>query len=161
MLDKEFVLYTDYAALREVLTKKGEDFTHRQLRWYERLEPYTFTMVHIKSKENVVSDALSRIPAFYEVNAIEFFPQAPHTQINSDAMSEAAHKDAKYIASCADKMLCEKLRLKVTEQGMLETFEGQVCVPNDDVLRYKIVLEAHEPLFAGHFSAHKTLELVR
>ena len=161
LLGKEFVLYTDHAALREVLTKKGEDFTHRQLRWYERLEPYTFTVVHIKGKENVVSDALSRTPAFYDVNAIEFFPQAPHTQIDSDAMSEAAHKDAKYTALCADQVLCEKLRLKINERGMLETFEGQVCVPYDDVLRYKIVLEAHEPLFAGHFSTHKTLELVR
>ena len=32
LLGKEFLLCTDHAALKEILTKKGEDFTHRQLR---------------------------------------------------------------------------------------------------------------------------------
>ena len=32
LLGKEFLLCTDYIALKEILTKKGEDFTHRQLR---------------------------------------------------------------------------------------------------------------------------------
>ena len=33
LLGKEFTIRTDYVALREILTKKGEDFTPRQLRW--------------------------------------------------------------------------------------------------------------------------------
>ena len=37
----------------------------------------------------------------------------------------------------------------------------QVCVPNDCVLRYKLMLEAHEPLFAGHFCVDKTLAHAR
>ena len=74
LLGRQFTLRTDHAALKEMLTKKGEEFTHRQLRWYERLEPYMFTVVYIKGKDNAVPDALSRTPAFYEVKAIELQP---------------------------------------------------------------------------------------
>ena len=51
--------------------------------------------------------------------------------------------------------------MKCNDSGILETFSGQICVPNNDVLRYKLVLEAHEPLFAGHFSERKTLEQIK
>ena len=73
LLGKEFTIRMDHAALREILTKKGEYFTPRQLRWWERLEPYSFKVEYIKGEENVVPDALSRIPMFY-MNALELTP---------------------------------------------------------------------------------------
>ena len=162
LLGKEFELCTDHAALKEVLTKKGEDFTYRQLRWYERLEPYTFTVKYIKGKDNVVPDALSRTPEFYSmIGAIELMPPSPHITIETSALVDAMMHDVKYKTLCSDPELCMKLNLRMSAQGLLETEGGQVCVPNDDVLRYKLVLEAHEPLFTGHFSERKTLEHVR
>ena len=161
LLGKEFELCTDHAALKEVLTKKGEDFTYRQLRWYERLEPYTFTVKYIKGKDNMVPDALSRTPEFYSIGAIELMPPSPHITIETSALVDAMMHDVKYKTLCSDPELCMKLYLRRSAQGLLETEGGQVCVPNDDVLRYKLVLEAHEPLFAGHFSERKTLEHVR
>ena len=160
-MGKEFELCTDHAALKEVLTKKGEDFTYRQLRWYERLEPYTFTVKYIKGNDNVVPDALSRTPEFYSIGAIELMPPSPHITIETSALVDAMMHDVKYKTLCSDPELCMKLNLRMSTQGLLETEGGQVCVPNDDVLRYKLVLEAHEPLFAGHFSERKTLEHVR
>ena len=161
LLGKEFELRTDHAALREILTRKGEEFSYRQLRWYERLEPYSFTVTYIKGKDNVIPDALSRTPLFYDVKAIEFLPSTPHAMIDTHTLQEAMNNDDKYKTLCHNESLCEKLKLKCNENGLLETSQGQICVPPNDILRYKIVLEAHEPLFAGHFSERKTLEVVK
>ena len=161
LMGKEFELRTDHAALREILTKKGEDFTHRQLRWYERLEPFSFTVTYIKGEDNCVPDALSRTPAFYTIKAIEFLPTTPHSQLNAQTLQDALNHDSKYAQLCRDPSKCSELKLVCNSQGLLETSTGQICVPNDDVLRYKIALEAHEPLFAGHFSERKTLDHVR
>ena len=60
--------------------------------------------MHIKGKDNIVSDALSRTLVFYEVNAIEFFPQAPHTQIDQHTLTEAAQRDEKYRILCSDSI---------------------------------------------------------
>ena len=37
---------------------------------------------------------------------------------------------------------------------------GRVIVPENTLLKAKLVLEAHEPLFCGHFGAKKTTEVV-
>ena len=161
LLGKEFELCTDHAALKEILTKKGEDFTYRQLRWYERLELYTFTMKYIKGKENVVPNTLSKTPKFFSIGAMELIPPSPHAKINKAALVDAIIHDTKYTSLRDNPELCARLHLRVNAQGLLETAGGQVCVPNNDILRYKLVLEAHEPMFAGHFSERKTLEHVR
>ena len=92
LLGREFVLRTDHGALREILTKKGEDFTLRQLRWFEKLEPFSFTVKHIKGKENVVPDALSRTPKYYAVNALEVGRQ-PEGDIHVDEIKDAITHD--------------------------------------------------------------------
>ena len=154
LLGKEFTIRTDHAALREILTKKGEDFTPRQLRWWERLEPYSFKVEYIKGEENVVPDALSRTPAFY-INAIELASQEGWI-VGSQDLKEASLRDLKYQEALKSPDLLERLELKERE-GLLVTPLGQVCVPHDVVLRYKLMLEAHEPPFAGHFCVDKTL----
>lgn len=60
LLGRTFEICTDYVPLRQILTTKGEDFTHRQLRWFEKLEPYTFTVRYVKGNDNRTADALSR-----------------------------------------------------------------------------------------------------
>ena len=134
-----------------MLTKKGEEFTHRQLRWYERLEPYTFTVTYIKGKDNAVPDALSRTPAFYEVKALELIPKAPHHMITADEFEQAMQADHRYMTVVEDADARKVLDFHVNKQGALETRDHRVCVPNDDTLRYKLVLEAYEPLYSGHF----------
>ena len=64
LLGREFEICTDHAPLRQLLTTKGEDFTYRQLRWFEKLEPYSFRVQYIRGKDNQAADALSRTPSF-------------------------------------------------------------------------------------------------
>ena len=154
LLGKEFTIRTDHAALKEILTKKGEDFTPRQLRWWERLEPYSFTVEYIKGNENVVPDALSRTPVFY-VNALELTPQEGWI-VGSQDLREASLKDPKYQEVLQSHDILTKLEL-VAREGLIVTPLGQVCVPHNVVLRYKLMLEAHEPPFAGHFCVDKIL----
>ena len=161
LLGRDFEVRTDHAALKEMLTKKGEEFTHRQLRWYERLEPYSFTVTYIKEQENYVPDALSRTPAFYEVGAIEVTPEGPRHVLCVPEILQAAEDDKRYQALVGDMLKQREVGVVLTRLGLLETLDGRLCVPNDESLRFKIVLEAHEPLFAGHFSVQKTLQHVK
>ena len=105
-------------------------------------------MEYIKGEENVVPDALSRTPAFY-INALELTPQEGWI-VGSQDLKEASLRDPKYQEVLKSPDILEKLELKERE-GLLVTPLSQVCVPNDVVLRYKLMLEAHEPPFAGHF----------
>ena len=157
LLGKHFELRTDHGALREILTKKGEEFTLRQLRWFERLEPYSFAVKHIRGQENLVPDALSRTPLFYDVHALEI-GSAPH--IHLQLIRDAIPNDERYQNLLSSPSLHTHLGVKV-EDGVLKTTEGMVCVPNDDVLRFIITLECHEPPFAGHFDQHRTLALLQ
>ena len=99
-------------------------------------------------------DALSRTPAFY-INAIELASQEGWI-VGSQDLKEASLRDPKYLEALKSPDLLERLELKKRE-GLLVTPLGQVCVPHDMVLRYKLMLEAHEPPFAGHFCVDKTL----
>jgi hypothetical protein len=49
---------TDHAALKYFLTK--QQLSGRQAAWAERLSEFDFTITHLKGKDNVVADALSR-----------------------------------------------------------------------------------------------------
>ena len=118
-------------------------------------------MKYIKGKENIVPDALSRTPKFFSVGAMELISTSPHAKIDNAEFIDAIVQDKKYTSLRDNHELCDKLQLKTNAQGLLETAGGQICVPNNDILRYKLVLEAHEPMFAGHFSERKTLEHVR
>ena len=43
------------------------------------------------------------------------------------------------------------------DQGLLRDIEEKVIVPNDEALRIKLILEAHEPPFSGHLGVKRTL----
>ena len=94
---KQFELLTDHAPLRQLLTKKGEEFTPRQLRWYERLEPFHFNVTYIRGETNVVPDALSRTPMFYELSALELGRTGTDAILDAE-LKMAAAADRRYQA---------------------------------------------------------------
>ena len=68
--DIPFLIRSDHKALERKLMKSAQDppLLPRQIRWIERLMPYSYTFQYIKGSENLVADALSRCP--YMLNSV-------------------------------------------------------------------------------------------
>ena len=60
LIGRHFDLLTDHAALTYLNSSAGVHCCN--VRWLEFLSQFDFTISHIKGKENVVADSLSRIP---------------------------------------------------------------------------------------------------
>lgn len=58
LVRQNFTLKSDHQSLQYLFTQR--DLNARQRRWSEFLSEYDFRISHIKGKENVVADALSR-----------------------------------------------------------------------------------------------------
>ena len=56
----KFLILTDHVALTYI--QSSATVSRRNARWLEFLSHFDFTIEHIKGRENVVADALSRVP---------------------------------------------------------------------------------------------------
>ena len=81
--------------------------------------------------------------------------------ISIDEFEQAKQADSRYMAVVNDANVGKTLDFHLNEHGALETDDHRTCVPNDDALRYKLVLEVYEPLYSGHFGYTRTLAAVR
>ena len=59
-IGRRFELRTDHQSLKHLFTQR--DLNARQRRWSEFMSEYDFEISHMKGKENVVADALSKRP---------------------------------------------------------------------------------------------------
>ena len=71
-----------------------------------------------------------------------------------------AEKDSKYVEERAEVDQGRSVRGKEVRQGVIIDQIDRVVVPKDAILRAKIILEAHEPPFYGHFGAKRMYEVV-
>ena len=155
----QFEIHTDHAPLVQILTKKVEELTPRQLRWLERLEPFSFSIKFIRGRENTVADALSREVQVMEVNAVEVIG-SDSLQFGIDDVREGVKTDPFYQEMVDDESVRLQLGL-IAEGGLLYTEDGQLCIPDDRALRFKLVLEHHDQVFSGHWSEEKTLSQLK
>ncbi len=56
----KFLILTDHVALTYI--QSSSTVSRRNAPWLEFLSQFTFEIEHIKGRENVIADALSRIP---------------------------------------------------------------------------------------------------
>ena len=156
LLGRRFILRTDHAALRQLLKKQGEQFTARQARWAERLAEFAFEFEYIPGPSNTVADALSRSPVEC-VSALELLTGTPRKLCPED-LEKAAAADPEYAKRKGHVQQGLAYGLwTIDDQGLLRNFEGKVVVPNEEGLRIKLILEAHEPPFCGHLGTRRTL----
>ncbi len=60
LLGSNFTVFTDHRTLENF--DRQRDLSHRQVRWMELMSQYDFTINYIRSEDNTVADALSRLP---------------------------------------------------------------------------------------------------
>ena len=72
----------------------------------------------------------------------------------------AAEQDAEYAKEREEVEKGHSVRGKEVRQSIIIDQVDRVIVPRDSALRAKLVLEAYEPPFCGHFNARRTLEIV-
>ena len=155
---RRFQLRTDHGPLIQILTKKGEEFSNRQTRWLEKLGDFTFEVSHIPGAENKAADALSRA---HVVSALEVGEEASKHQLRGwEEVRQAAEQDADYQEERGKVKEGQSARGRGEREGVIIDSVGRVIVPSDQILRTKLILEAHEPPFCGHFGAKKTGDIV-
>ena len=142
-----------------MLRTKGEDFSNRQLRWFERLGKFVFDVEHFPGQNNKIADALSRA---YVVSALEVHRESQRQhRMGLEEVHRAAEQDETYQKLKADAIGQDGNKWTLNTDGLIEDRGGRLLVPNNQALQTKIILEAHEPAFVGHFGRKRTKELVR
>ena len=154
--DRDFILRTDHSPLKSLLQTPSPHLSHRQSRWVEKLQPYRFTFEHIRGDNNKVADALSRAPEF-ECRAIEIH-SPPALQMSQ--IKTAAQNDPEYSQIDVSKIHGEwehrdNIWYSVDEVPI------RCIIPNDDIIRDRIISELHETPLAGHLGVKKTYERVK
>ena len=144
-----FEVLMDHAPLRHWKTQRM--LSRRQLRWLDFLANFDFDITHIPGITNTAADALSRYP-FAQVNevlAVEVDPRV----INK---IKEAYKDDPFFKPIIDDPTQYDTAYELTEDGLLYTKSGRLCVPNCKTTREVLLQEHHDR--ENHFGRYKTRE---
>ena len=122
------------------------------------MSDFTFEVIHLPGTENKAADALSRA---HVVSALEIGEEAKQHQLRGwGEVQEAAAKDNEYVCEREEIEQGKKGRGKEVRQGVILDQIERVIVPQDEALYAKIILEAYELPFCGHFGTKRMLEIV-
>ena len=77
LLGSEFFIYTDHKTLENFNTQK--DLSCHQARWMEFMSQFDARIVYIKGEDNLVADALSRLPCLHSATDAENSARHPYT----------------------------------------------------------------------------------
>ena len=166
---EETIVRSDHHNLKYFTTTK--ELTGRQIRWAEYLSRFKFRIEHIKGKENVIADALSRRPDY----AIGL--EQPRTNIlvkdddgiryNTQAILamtitvESGDFHEKFVkATERDKVLSTALQNHeaIRENG-LAIWRGSILVPA--VMITEIIQMHHDLPTEGHPGIERTIEKIQ
>ena len=86
LLGIQFTIITDHMALQTIMCRTVAK--QRQIRWLETIKMFSFDIIHINGKENILADALSRIYEGIEDNCLSEndFIQEDQNIINTDGI---------------------------------------------------------------------------
>lgn len=160
---QEFEVITDHSSLLWLM--KQPDLSGRLARWALKLQSYKFTISHRKGKDNVVPDALSRIPEG-EVKSIEFceasvdldspfFDDKDYADLKNKLMEEPAKfPDLKIV----DKYIYYRTNHYSGDETQ-EQNSWKLWIPFR--LRQNTISRSHDSPITAHGGMSKTLDLLR
>ncbi|KAL5737954.1 hypothetical protein ACOSP7_030715 [Xanthoceras sorbifolium] len=145
LFHREFVLYTDHEALKQLHSQ--DKISARHASWSAYLQQFTFVLKHKASTSNRVADALSRRSNLLSTMTVH----VPGFETFKDLLQ----LDPYFAAIMLNLNAIENRDFLVVD-GFL--FHGnQLCVP-DSSLRFQIIKELYGQ---GHVGRDRTLQLVK
>lgn len=166
----KFVVRTDHKSLEHFKTQPL--LSGRQSRWKDIIANFDFAIEYVEGKTNVVADGLSRRadhvgtrPVVVQsstqfLNMIRVTPQRLNvvTTLLCD-IKTAMQNDSSYRSSLAQR----RTRADPIQVvgGFLYYKHNRLVLPNDSVLRTRIMQECHDSPLGGHLGKDKTIEQVK
>jgi hypothetical protein len=159
------VIETDHRSLEYIQTQPH--IAPKEVRWIEYMQQYNFVMKYREGKTNLVADSLSRradhqpseLKAEVDAHTLHNIVEDP-TQI---LPQEIAQLKASYLMD-------DYTRQRITHpdqysdctmrDGLLFDNRGRLIIPDDRVLKTRILYELHDSNLAGHMGISKTEELI-
>ncbi|KAH9726539.1 Endonuclease [Citrus sinensis] len=144
LIHKDFVLYTDHAALKYLNSQ--DKLSHRHATWTTFLQQFTFVVKHTSGESNWVADALSR--------RTSLLTQMHNQVLGFDTFRELYASDPYFAPILEDVVAGFRSDYHLHDKFLFKS--NQLCVP-DSSLRLKIIAELYNE---GHMGRDKTLALI-
>jgi len=150
----QFTVKTDHHSLLWLNNIKNP--SGRLARWAVRLRQFSFTLVHRKGLDNVVPDALSRIP-YPEINLIEITPSENdawyRSMLENIQQSPNSYPQWKIDRGQVFKFIPCQLPVKSNIR------EWKLLVPKSQ--RLEVIKSCHDPAICAHLGFYKSLARVQ
>lgn len=153
MLGSSFKIYTDHKSLKELMTQHLQ--TPEQQKWLTKLIGYTYEIHYKPGRENVVADALSRIP--------DSSQDVVYTNINSPTLPILDAMQKFYTNTTEGRKLITKvqqnteMQQKFTYKSGLLYFKDRIFIPQNSDLSQALLTEFHASPMGGHSGIKATL----
>jgi hypothetical protein len=153
-----FTVFTDHQPLTYMDTKAM--LSRRQIRWSEELQRFTFDWRFTKGADNLVADALSRVPALMAARKSARSTKvtiSPAQQVTMTPLLENIK-----LAYATDAWFAKTENTKtLVKKADLWWCNGKLAVPDNDKLKLDILKEAHDAPYSAHAGFTKTLHNIR
>eukprot|EP00794_Sanderia_malayensis_P005772 gene5772-6477_t len=159
LFGKPFLLRTDNR-VNTYLQSKRSPKSRKLLNWALELSEFDYEIHHIPSKNNAISDCLSRM---YSINIIDMDLQP---EFNTEELIEHQSKDP---AICAAKeYLLSKTQFDISRLGSLQRYRKHLTLSTEGILQWKsypvipeqlrstVLRICHDHASSGHFGIDRT-----
>ncbi|OWZ18625.1 LOW QUALITY PROTEIN: Retroelement [Phytophthora megakarya] len=147
---RPFVVFTDHASLRTAINTPH--LSQRMTRWLSCFVEYNFRVEYKPGKLNVLADALSRMPD-YELANISRATTDLYDRIRMEYRDDESLAPRVRVLTAGTNAMIEGSRAEPSDPP-------RVVVPNDEDLKYDILLKAHGVPSSGHLGREKTFYAV-